>query len=57
MVDMVQGDDGESERAVAAVLPVTAAQPRSVGVVGGVCGDATNLVPRAAGPTSLYSAA
>ena len=54
---MVQGDVGESERAVAAVLPVTAAQPRSLGVVGGVCGDAMNLVACAADPTSLYSVA
>ena len=54
-VAMVQGDVGESERAVAAELSVTVAQPRSVGVGGGVCGDATNLVLHVAGPISLYS--
>jgi hypothetical protein len=49
------GDGWWRERGcvVAAVLPVTSANPRSVGVVGGSKSNAVNLVLRAPAPTSV----
>ena len=39
--------------AAVAKLPVTRASPRLVGVIGGVLGNAVNLVLRAPAPTSV----